>query len=181
MTPRPDEDLPALLLSLADRAPGPCLLIGGLALVEYGIFSATCDVDLAVPEQEAVAFDRLLPLLSYRKIEETHCAARYRHSKSLPDLDLLIFSGERFQRIHKRGIEGKCGLRVPNLEDWRALVSAMPGKPVPAHARQEMQTIPTKIEVEQNLRGILKQMHETFDPIRYVIHRQEECPLPAKL
>lgn len=178
--PRSDEDLPALLRSLADRAPGPCLLIGGLALVEYGICAATYDIDVAVPEPDGAAFDRILPPLSYRKIEETYCAARYRHSKSLPDFDLLLLPAKRFNRIYEGGMDGKCGLRVPSPEDWQELVAGKPGK-LAIKNRGEMQSVPTKAEVERNLRGILKEMHETFDPIRYVIYRQEECPLPAKL
>lgn len=175
MTPRLDEDLPTLLRALAEAAPAPCLLIGGLAFAEYGLPCESYDIVVAVAEPDGALFDRALPLLSYRKIAETHCAARYRHSKSLPDLDLLMFPEVRFQEILGRGWKGQCGLHVPRPEDWQLLPMAKGG------IEKQKTASPSKNEVERRLREALDRMHETYDPIQYVIYRQEECPLPAKL
>lgn len=178
------ENLWDFLHLLGKESGRSSLLVGGLALVEYGVPRPTYDIDIAVSEKDQARFEQLLPNLSYRKIAETCCAARFRHSKVMPDLDLFVLPEDRFSELRKNAVAGKCGTGVVGKEDWVVLARRMRpdrGEQIAADEKRMKQGGSDEANVRSYFLQLAQLMEATFDPISYVIYRQEECPLPVTL
>ena len=94
-------------LRLAEEAGLNCLVIGGHAIIYYGVPRFTRDIDFAIPEQEAEAWKTLLEANNYRLYHTTGSFAQYADDTgdSRPDIDLMLINPSTWEKLHAEAVQ----------------------------------------------------------------------------
>jgi len=93
-------------LRLAEDARLSCLVIGGHAVIYYGVPRFTRDIDFAIPEQETEAWKDLLEAADYKLFHATESFAQYADNTrdSRPDIDLMLFNASTWDKLHAESV-----------------------------------------------------------------------------
>lgn len=118
----PVEDALTWLLARSEEAGLSSLVIGGNALIQYGVVRMTRDLDLLIPRREREAWVRLMKGLKYRLDHEAGSFLQYESTVELmPPVDLMMVDEATWEKLsaEKQVIEG--GGALPSVKHLVAL------------------------------------------------------------
>ncbi len=91
------------VVALANREGREFLIIGGLCVTLYGVERLTRDIDLLIPERDALAWRLMLERLGYRFIHGTHAFQQFEGlDLERPPLDLMLVDDATWGKLDTR-------------------------------------------------------------------------------
>ncbi|MEM7603165.1 MAG: nucleotidyltransferase [Verrucomicrobiota bacterium] len=90
------------------------LLIGGNAVIAYGVPRFTRDIDFVIPEDALPTWRDLLEMENYRCFQATHAFAQFEDVSAIaPRVDLMIVDQSTWEKLLGEAREAEYGRGIP--------------------------------------------------------------------
>lgn len=92
------------IVQKAEEQKLPCLLVGGHAVILYGVTRFTRDFDLLIPDTHEEPWTRFLSgQFHYRRYHATHAFLQFDHtSPDFPPIDIMLVDGSTWEKLRAK-------------------------------------------------------------------------------